>query len=287
MPIVTATTGKPLCDLRKGSTRLLSALLVAILGLGVVSARADDSTTTIPWKLVAEYPHNDQHFTQGLELHDGKLFESAGGFGHSQILQKDLKTDKVISSARLPRQYFGEGLTWSNGQWLQLTWRAGVGIRWSDSFQWLGQFPIPGEGWGLASYQHDGQSWLILSDGSARLTWLDPATFAVRKIVNVTENGKPVDQLNELESVRGQILANVWHENRVVAIEPATGNICAQFDFSALSSKVAALSDQQNPEAVLNGIAYDARSGHLLITGKLWPRLYEVSVDWPDKQVCK
>lgn len=222
-------------------------------------------------RVIATYPHDTRAFTQGLFFSGGRLFESTGQHGESAIREVDLKTGKVKRETRLPAQYFGEGSTGWGKTIVSLTWKHGKGFRWDrDSFRKLGEFAYPGEGWGLTQ---DGNS-LILSDGSSALRFLDPATFAEQRRVTVTWRGKPVGQINELEYVRGEVLANIWHSDLIVRIDPTTGAIKGVIDLRAVTVAI----DVRDSEAVLNGIAYDANAGKLYITGKRWPKLYEIAL---------
>ncbi|HEY0621635.1 glutaminyl-peptide cyclotransferase [Sphingomonas sp.] len=222
-------------------------------------------------QVIATYPHDTAAFTQGLFFSDGRLFESTGQEGESAVRELELATGKVKRAAKLPAQYFGEGSTGWGKTIVSLTWKHGKGFRWDrDSFRKLGEFTYAGEGWGLTQ---DGRS-LILSDGTSALRFLDPATFAERRRITVTWRGRPVRQLNELEYVRGEVLANIWHSDLIVRIDPASGAIKGVIDLRAVAASVA-VSDS---EAVLNGIAWDDRAGKLYVTGKRWPRLFEIAL---------
>lgn len=222
-------------------------------------------------RVIATYPHDTGAFTQGLFFSDGRLFESTGQQGESAIREVDLATGKVKREAKLPPEYFGEGSTGWGKTIVSLTWKHGKGFRWDrDSFRKLGEFSYPGEGWGLTQ---DGNS-LILSDGSNELRFLDPKSFAERRRIRVTWRGRPVRQLNELEYVHGEILANVWHSDLIARIDPETGVIKGVIDLRAVIASV----DVRDSEAVLNGIAWDDKTGKLYITGKRWPKLFEIAL---------
>ncbi|MEG3182021.1 glutaminyl-peptide cyclotransferase [Sphingomonas sp. LT1P40] len=221
--------------------------------------------------ILAIHPHDPAAFTQGLFFSEGHLFESTGQRGESAIREVDLATGKVKREARLPAQYFGEGSTGWRGTIVSLTWRHGIGFRWDrKTFRQTGTFRYTGEGWGLT---HDGSS-LILSDGTAELRFLNPETMAERRRIRVTWNGQPVDQLNELEFVRGEVLANIWHTDLIARIDPASGVIKGFIDLSAVTATVVV----RDSESVLNGIAYDAKAGKLYVTGKRWPKLFEIAL---------
>jgi glutaminyl-peptide cyclotransferase len=222
-------------------------------------------------RVIASFPHDARAFTQGLFFSDDRLFESTGQHGESALREVDLKTGKVKRQVKLPPRYFGEGSTAWGKTIVSLTWQHGIAFRWDrDSFRQLGQFRYAGEGWGLT---HDGKR-LILSDGTAALRFLDPVTFAERGRVQVTWQGQPVRQLNELEYVRGEVLANIWHSDLIARIDPASGAIKGFIDLAAVTAALQ-LGDS---EAVLNGIAYDAKAGKLYVTGKDWPRLFEIAL---------
>ena len=221
------------------------------------------------YEIVNTWPHSREAYTQGLIFHDGKLIESTGQEGRSSIRRVQPETGDVLQKVSLPPQYFGEGLTLLNGKIYQLTWQHQTGFIYDPvTFQKLGEFKYFGEGWGLT---HDGQH-LILSDGTYRLRYIDPATFQVKKIVSVTDRGAQVSQLNELEYVRGEILANVWHSNKIARIDPESGKVIGWIDLTGLL-KPGEVSDE---DAVLNGIAFDESTGRLVVTGKMWPKLFEI-----------
>lgn len=238
----------------------------SMLGAGQTSVR------TYGYQVVHVYPHDPHAFTQGLVFVDGHLYESTGEKGQSSIRLVDLQTGQVLQKHDVPAEYFGEGLTDWGSNLVQLTWQAHKGFVYDHfSFSLLRTFDYAGEGWGLT---HDETS-LILSDGSATLRFLDPKTFRVTRRLHVSdENGQAVEQLNELEYVRGEIYANIWHSDRIARISPRTGKVVAWIDLSGIIDK----RELSNPEAVLNGIAYDAAGDRLFVTGKLWPKLFEIGL---------
>ena len=223
------------------------------------------------YRIVHVYPHDRRAYTQGLIYLDGHLYESTGLIGRSSLRMVDLETGRVLQNAPLPEKYFAEGLTNWGSTLIQLTWQSHVAFVYDRfSFRPLRTFNYSGEGWGLTQ---DGKN-LILSDGSANLRFFDPATFHETRRIVVKDHGVPVTQLNELEYVRGQIYANVWHTDRIARISPSTGQVLGWIDLTGLlpSGQVS------DPEAVLNGIAYDAARNRLFVTGKLWPSLFEIKV---------
>lgn len=223
------------------------------------------------YEVVHSWPHDPHAFTQGLVFHDGKLLESTGEQGRSSLRRVELETGQVVQKVDVPEPYFAEGLTLLKGKLYQLTWQHQLGFIYDAwTFDKIGQFNYQGEGWGLTN---DGKS-LILSDGTHQIRYLDPDNFQLQRTIAVVDNNGPVKEINELEYVHGEIYANIWHEDRIVRIDPQTGRILGWIDLKGLL-KPGEVSD---PEAVLNGIAYDDASGRLFVTGKLWPKLFEIRV---------
>lgn len=251
----------------------LITVLVSTLGVACNDAGSKTPPATpggvSGYEIVNTWPHSREAYTQGLIFHEGKLIESTGQEGRSSIRRVELETGDILQKASLPFEYFGEGLTLLNGKLYQLTWQHQKGFIYDPvTFQKIGEFNYYGEGWGLT---HDGQ-FLILSDGTNRLRFIDPATFQVKKIVSVTDRGAPVTQLNELEYARGEILANVWHSNKIARIDPVSGRVVGWIDLTGLLSP----GEVTHDDAVLNGIAYDEATGRLVVTGKMWPKLFEI-----------
>jgi glutamine cyclotransferase len=219
-------------------------------------------------KVLATRPHDPEAYTQGLLWHDGRLFESAGLYAHSSLREVKPETGEVLRSTPLPAKYFAEGLALVDDRLIQITWQEGVAFVYGlAKFDPRGQFSYTGEGWGLA---YDGKR-LIMSDGTDRLTFRDPVTFDALGGVNVSQDGKPVLNVNELEWVDGVLYANVWQTDRILRIDPATGRVTAEIDASGLlSAKEAADAE------VLNGIAWRPDTKTFYITGKRWPKMFEV-----------
>jgi glutaminyl-peptide cyclotransferase len=225
------------------------------------------------YRVVATYPHDPQAFTQGLFWLDGSLYETTGIVGRSSLRRVNLEDGKVLQKVDLPR-VFGEGSTNWGDQIISITWRDGIGYRWDRStFRQLGTWRYQGEGWGLTQNGRE----LIMSDGSADLRFLNPDTMQETRRVRVTANGQPVDRLNELEFIRGEVWANVWETPRIARIDPATGNVTGWIDLAQLVRETPGVTY----EAVLNGIAYDEARDRIFVTGKLWPRLYEIDLVAP------
>jgi glutamine cyclotransferase len=221
------------------------------------------------YEVVRELPHDPEAFTQGLLVSNGDWIESTGGYETTSIRRVERETGKVLMKKDLPGNFFGEGVADLNGKLYQLTWQNQKGFVYDEkTLEALGDFKYEGEGWGLTS---DGQS-LILSDGSDRLRYLDPKTFRVWREVRVTFNGKPVKLLNELEFIEGEIFANVWHNDVILRIRPADGNVVGVIDLTGIDAK----EQRRDPEHVLNGIAYDPESREFFVTGKCWPKIYQI-----------
>jgi len=219
-------------------------------------------------EIVASFPHDPAAFTQGLTIDQGQLFEGTGRHGESSLRRVDLETGEVLQRKNLGVRYFGEGITVLGNRIYQLTWQSHIGFVYDrDSFEQLQTFFLPGEGWGLT----DNGEHLIVSDGTPILRFLDPGKLNEVKRITVTEAGKPLDRLNELEYIDGEIWANVWYSDQIVRIDPETGAVTSRVDLSLLNQ-------QKLVDDVLNGIAWDPESGRLFVTGKLWPVLYEIRV---------
>ncbi len=221
-------------------------------------------------EVVNSWLHDSDAFTQGLVFHQGRLLESTGLYGESTLREVDLETGQVLRSVAVPETYFAEGLTLFGDQLVQLTWKEGRGFVYRlEDLAPTAEFVYPGEGWGLT---HDGGR-LIMSDGTSRLHFLDPSTFAVVGTLEVADSAGPVQHLNELEWVRGEVWANVWLTDRIARIDPASGRVLGYLDLAGLLPEAERLSGQVD---VLNGIAYDPASDRIFVTGKLWPRLFEI-----------
>ena len=251
----------------------LVACAVAAVAVGAAAwaqLHGRSAPAVVGFKVVAVYPHDPNAFTQGLAIAGGQLYEGTGLYGQSTIRKVDLTTGRVEKQRPINATYFGEGIAILDGHLYQLTWQNGLGLVYDlATFSQQRTFQYTGEGWGLTQ---DGKQ-LILSDGSSKLRFLDPQTFAVVREIDVRDHGQPVTKLNELEYVDGEIWSNVWYDDRIARISPATGEVLGWVDLAALYPKSA-----RSSEAVLNGIAYDAATKRLFVTGKNWPQLYEIQI---------
>ncbi len=244
--------------------------LLAMFALLTLGASQPVSVPVQRAEIVRSFPHDPGAFTQGLLYLNGRLYESTGQEGQSGIREVRLEDGRVMRRAEVPPPYFGEGLVNWGDKLISLTWRHGRGFIWDRAtFRKIGEFRYPGEGWGLTQNGRE----IIMSDGTPELRFLDPKTLKEKRLVTVTAAGQRVSRLNELEWVKGEILANIWQTDRIARIDPATGRVKGWIDLSAISKKVRRGSDD-----VLNGIAYDAKGDRLFVTGKNWPVLYQVRV---------
>jgi glutamine cyclotransferase len=235
------------------------------------SQRSGDPAPIWGYQVVRSYPHDRSAFTQGIIFRDGVFYEGTGLNGRSGIRKVKVETGEVLQVKPLPQEYFGEGITDWNGQIVQLTWRSEVGFVYDmKTFEQTRRWSYTGEGWGLT---HDATR-LIMSDGSAALRFIDPSTFKETGRIKVHDANGPVEQLNELEFVKGEIFANIWLTDRIARISPKDGRVTGWIDLTGLMSAA----ERGTSDAVLNGIAYDAAGDRLFVTGKLWPRIFEIKL---------
>ncbi|MEE9532380.1 MAG: glutaminyl-peptide cyclotransferase [Syntrophobacteria bacterium] len=230
----------------------------------------------VGYRIVNTYPHDPSAFTQGLVFANDVLYEGTGLRGQSSLRKVDLKTGTILQVRQLPVRFFGEGITVYGNRVIQLTWRAKVGFVYhKQTFQLLDTFNYSTEGWGIT---HDGRS-LIISDGTSTLYLLDPQTFREVGRLEVHTRDGPVSRLNELEYVQGEIYANIWKTDRIARISPQTGGVAGWIDLEGLLKP----EDRYRRIDVLNGIAYDVKNDRLFVTGKLWPKLFEIELVVPEK----
>jgi len=268
---------------RKKKSRIATGLIAAALILAVLGGfwfrsreggeQAVASNTPyiareVAYEVVKDFPHDPGAFLQGLVWHNG-FFESTGQFGRSSLRRVEYPTGKVLQQINLDSKYFGEGLAMVDNRLIQLTWRSHRGFVYDrDSFKQLREFEYDTEGWGLT---YDGKS-LILSDGTDVLTFINPDSFKPTRKLSVKFNGKALRDLNELEYIDGEIWANVWHTDRIVRIDPDSGRVKSYLNLAGILPE----DERSDPEAVLNGIAYDAQGKRIFVSGKLWPRIFEI-----------
>ncbi|MDR4506767.1 MAG: glutaminyl-peptide cyclotransferase [Candidatus Brocadiaceae bacterium] len=236
-----------------------------------IDAKIPGGIPVYTYKIVNSYPHDSMAFTQGLAFEDNVLYESTGIYGQSKLLGKQLETGDILQKVDLSPELFGEGITLYRNKIFQLTWKSHIGLVYDkESFELLRKFYYPTEGWGIT---HDGNR-LITSDGSSTLRFLNPETFEELTTVDVYDTNGMVKNLNELEYVQGEIYANVWQTDLIARIAPQTGQVVGWIDLEGLlaSEKTGKLCD------VLNGIAYDEKNDRLFVTGKRWPKLFEIDL---------
>ncbi|HOZ46781.1 MAG TPA: glutaminyl-peptide cyclotransferase [Candidatus Hydrogenedentes bacterium] len=254
----------------------MALILAAVLAAGGLLPACpfiggDDPVPSVTYHVVNTFPHDPEAFTQGLLFHEGVLYESTGLYNESSLRRVALETGEILAQHRLSNEMFGEGLALWQDRLFQLTWKESTAFVYDrTTLEPMGQFHYPGEGWGLTS---DGKR-LIMSDGTATLRFLDPETFGETGRVLVRASGQPVTRLNELEYVRGEILANVWRTDRIARISPKSGKVLAWIDLKGLPNERGTLSSTD----VLNGIAYDEPNDRLFVTGKRWPKLFEIQI---------
>jgi glutaminyl-peptide cyclotransferase len=257
---------------RGGVRTKLRRVLAAIIVVAVSwFARAEAAVPEYTAVIVRTFPHDPNAFTEGLLFHDGFLYESTGQSGQSSIRKVVLDTGKVVQQKDLDPKYFGEGIViWKDGL-IQLTWKDGIGFIYDlKTFDLRSTFHYPGQGWALTQ---DG-SHLIMSDGTPDLRLLDPDTLSETGRIHVTCDGRAIRNINEIEWVRGEIYANIWVTNLIVRINPVTGEVAGIIDLTDLT----AAATKVVGDNVLNGIAYDAAENRLFVTGKLWPKLYQITL---------
>jgi len=232
---------------------------------------ANQAVPVYGYEVVHVFPHDRDAFTHGLVFHEGNFLESTGEVGRSSLRRVEVDNGKVLQKVDVPPPYFAEGITLLKGKIYQLTWQHQLGFVYDAlTFEKTGEFKYTGEGWGLSN---DGQS-LILSDGTNHIRFLDPENFQVTKTIAVVDGRTAVLEINELEYVKGEIYANIWHADRIARIDPQTGKVVGWINLAGLLSP----GEVQDEEAVLNGIAYDEASSRLFITGKLWPKIFEIRI---------
>ena len=246
---------------------LLPVLVMAQSSKKVQPQRVPEYT----YKVVREFPHDPSAFLQGFVYHDGFFYEGTGRHGESSLRKVRMETGEVVQRVNLPREYFGEGITIFNDEIVQITWQSHTGFVYNlKDFRFLRQFSYPGEGWGLTTHGSE----IYMSDGTPEIRVLDGSTLQEKRRIKVHDGGTPIQELNELEYVEGEIFANIWHTDRIARISPQTGKVLGWIDLTGLLSAVY----RRDEEAVLNGIAYDPLKKRLFVTGKLWPKIFEIKI---------
>ncbi|MFB3924651.1 MAG: glutaminyl-peptide cyclotransferase [Syntrophales bacterium] len=250
-------------------------ILAALAGAAILITQstgysgAGQKISTYGCRIVNVYPHDPAAFTQGLVFDNGFLYEGTGQYGESTVRKVELETGRVLLHQCLPDRHFGEGITIMGNRLIQLTWRSGTGFIYDKkSLKQTGVFQYGTEGWGITN---NGKH-LIMSDGTSMLRFLDPRSFEIVRTIEVREGPQAVSQLNELEYIKGFIYANIWGSDRIAKISPKTGQVAAWIDLSGLRGSI-----RSSPHAeVLNGIAYDSKHDRIFVTGKYWPKVFEI-----------
>lgn len=247
-----------------------SLFLAVLLAVGAGAPAWAGAPPQYGYAVVRAYPHDPGAFTQGLLWRDGFLYESTGLHGRSSVRKVTLETGVPEQERLIDSRHFGEGVVDWKDRLITLTWQDEMGFIFDlATFERIGEFSYPGEGWGLTR----DETRIIMSDGASALRFLDPETLKETGRIQVTDDGKPVDNLNELEWVKGEVLANIWQTDRIARIDPKTGHVTGWIDLSGLLGPDDRAGRQVD---VLNGIAYDAATDRLFVTGKLWPKLFEI-----------
>lgn len=266
--------GDPCMETRVAS-RLMVAFLLAAVAPSLPGQSSHQSHATGPpeygFKVVRTFPHDPTAFTQGIAYRDGFLYEGTGLKGRSSLRKVRLETGEIVQTVDLPSEFFGEGITLLKDEVIQLTWQSQTGFVYNvKDFHLLRRFSYSGEGWGLTT---DGRE-IFMSDGTAQIRVLNPRTLTEERRFSVYDGQIPIDQLNELEFVEGEIFANVWQTDRIVRISPERGKVVGWIDLRGLLSPIYRVES----DAVLNGIAYDSKRKRLFVTGKLWPSIFEIKL---------
>lgn len=261
---------KPNTYYMKADRRLVTAIiiLVGLAAVYTIQIRNPKLEPEYTYQVIKKYPHDPTAFTQGLVVHEGVFYEGTGLYGESSLRIIQLTTGEITQSISLPDEYFGEGVTILNSRIYQVTWRQNIGFIYTLNLEQTGNFTLTGEGWGLTT---DGE-YLILSDGTSTLSFIDPETLTTSHTVTVTFDEKQVTKINELEYIDDMVYANIWQTDMIAIIEPETGIVASWIDLTGLSDEL----DTKDSIDVLNGIAY--YNEKLYVTGKRWPNLFEIKL---------
>jgi len=260
-------------EMRVTHRRIAIAFFLAALAQSLLGQSSNKSHATraseFRFKIVRIFPHDPTAFTQGLAYRDGFLYEGTGLKGRSSLRKVRLETGETVQRVDLPPEFFGEGIALLKNEVIQLTWQSQIGFVYDvKDFRLLRRFSYSGEGWGLTTNGHE----IFVSDGTSAIRVLDAVTFAEKRRFTVYDGRAPIDQLNELEFVEGQIFANLWQTDRIARISPQSGQVVGWIDLKGLLSPIYRLGS----DAVLNGTAYDSNRKRLFVTGKLWPSVFEI-----------
>jgi len=258
--------------MKKQHITLIATVTVALVigSIVLVLLNANSVPVTYTYEVIKVYPHDQNAFTQGLVMDKGVLYEGTGWWGASALRRVDLETGNVLQSYALSEEFFGEGITVFGDRIIQLTWQSQIGFVYDKtSFDLLQNFSYPTQGWGITTDDRQ----LIMSDGTANLYFLDPETFEKVGQVEVRNGTAPVSNLNELEYINGEVYANVWMTDEIAIINPQTGQVRAWIDLTGIYTP-----ENNDPNRVLNGIAYDAEGDSLFVTGKLWSQLFQIEL---------
>lgn len=256
-------------------TDMSVALFAAALVASILGSPVPPPIPEYSYKVVHVFPHDGKAFTEGLFYLDGFLYEATGLPGRSSVRKVRLETGEVVQRRTVPKPYFGEGIVAWNNRLIQLTYTAQIGFIYDlASFKPQGTFHYSGEGWSMTQ---DGKH-IIMDDGTPEIRFWDPESLKEVNRISVTANGEPVENLNELEWVKGEIYANIWHSDRIARINPSDGKVVGWIDLAGLLPQSDLLPADQVSEQVVNGIAYDSKRDRLFVTGKYWPKLFEIQL---------
>jgi len=255
---------------RRGIIAIILIVICTAAAYTYWTSRPPELAPLYTYQVVNKYPHDPGAFTQGLVVQDGVFIEGTGLYGRSSIRYVEIETGNVLEKVDLAPEYFGEGVTILDDAIYQLTWQEHTGFIYDTGLQMTGEFSIPNEGWGLTT----NGAQLIMSDGTATLSFIDPDTMNIVSTVSVTFEGEDVVRLNELEYIDGRVYANIWQTNRIAIIDPDNGNVVSWIDLTGIKNEL----DSTLGADVLNGIAYDPETEKLYVTGKLWPNLFEIQL---------
>ena len=269
-------TGSGDLNSTNGTLRAALLCLVTLCILALGGARYTANTWRVPhyrFRVIHEYPHDTSAYTEGLTYYGGFLYEGTGIEGRSGFRKVDMETGKILRKKDIESEYYGEGLTVFGGSIFELTWQSHVGFVYdANTFELVRKFNYPGEGWGLTSDETE----IFMSDGSSKIRCLDPVTLQETRRIDVHYGPSPIRNINELEYIDGEIYANLWITNNIVRISPRDGHVTGWIDLTGLLPQTDRPHDR---EAVLNGIAWDATGRRMFVTGKMWPRLFEIQLD--------